>query len=80
MVGLIDYHDLEPLFGRLIYLLRLRYFLEQLLDNDTVVSPNIRRREFKVIYGGDNVEFELAVTASLEHSGIYLDFLNTRSI
>lgn len=80
MVCLIYNHDLEPLFGRLIYLLRLRYFLEKLLDNDTVVSPHIRWREFKVIYGGDNVEFELAVTAGLEHPGIYLDFLDTRSI
>lgn len=80
MVCLIDNDYLEPLFGRLIYLLRLRYFFEKLLDNDTVVSPNIRWREFKVIYGGDDIEFELAVTAGLEHSSIYLDFLNTRSI
>lgn len=41
MIRLIDDHDLKPLPGILIDLLRLRDLLEQILDDDAVEVADI---------------------------------------
>jgi hypothetical protein len=41
MIRLVDHHDLEPLLRRQIHLLRLRDFLEQILNNDAVIVSYI---------------------------------------
>ena len=41
MIGLINDHNLETLFGVQIDLLRLRDFLEEILHDNTVVVSNI---------------------------------------
>lgn len=41
MVGFIDHHDLEALFGGEIDLLCLRYFFEEILDDDAVIVADV---------------------------------------
>jgi hypothetical protein len=41
MIRLVDNNDLKPLLRALINLLRLCYLLEQILDNNTIVVPNV---------------------------------------
>lgn len=77
MIGLIDDHDLEALTGRLINLLGLRDLLQKVLDDHSIIIPHIRRRNFKMIYGSNDIEFEFAVGCCLENSGIDLDFFDT---
>ncbi len=50
MICLIDDDNLKSLFGRLINLLCLGNFLEQILDNDAIVIANIGWRDFEVVY------------------------------
>lgn len=80
MVGLIDDHDFEFLLGRLIDLLCLCDLLQQILDNYPVMGANVRRCDFEVVDGCDDVELEFAVAACLEDSSVDLDLLHSRSI
>jgi hypothetical protein len=57
MIRLIDNHDLEPLLRALINLLRLRYLLQQILNNNTIVVPNIGRGDLEMVDRGYDVEF-----------------------
>jgi hypothetical protein len=57
MVRLIDNHDLKPLLGTLINLLRLRYLLQQILHHDSIVVPNVRRSDLEMVDRGYDVEF-----------------------
>jgi hypothetical protein len=57
MIRLIDNHDLKPLLGTLINLLRLRYLLQQILHHDSIVVPYVRRRDLEMVDRGDDVEF-----------------------
>ncbi len=57
MIRLIDNHDLKPLLGALINLLRLRYLLEQILHDNTVVVPDVRRCNLEMVDRGYDVKF-----------------------
>lgn len=80
MICLIDDHDFESLLSTLIDLLCLCDFFKEILHHNTVIVPNIRRRDLEMVYGGHNVEFEFAITAGLKHSRVNLDLLDTRSV
>ena len=57
MIRFIDNHDLEPLLRALIDLLCLRNLLQQILHHDTIVVPNIGRRDLEMVDRGYDVEF-----------------------
>ena len=80
MVRLIDHDDLEALLGIHVDLLRLRDLLEQILHDDTVIIPNIRGCDLKMVNGGNDVELEFAVGCGLEDARIDLDFLDTGAV
>jgi hypothetical protein len=50
------------------------------LDHDAVVVSNVGGSNLKVVNGGDNVEFELAVAGGLEDSRIDLDLFDTGAV
>lgn len=80
MVRLVDNNNFKPMFRCEIDLLRLGDFLEKFLDDDTIVVAYVGRRDFKVVYGGDDVEFELSVACCLEDSVVDLDSLDAGAI
>lgn len=80
MVGLVDHNDFESLFGGLIDLLCLSDFLEQVLDDDTVIVADIGWCDFKVVYRGHDIEFEFAVAAGLKNPRIDLDLFYTGAV
>lgn len=57
MISLIDNHDLKPLLGTLINLLRLRHLLQQILHHDSIVVANVRRSDLEVVDRGNDIEF-----------------------
>lgn len=61
VVGFVDHDDFEALLGGQVDLLRLRDFFQQVLDHHAVVVANVRGRNFEVVVGGYECEFELAV-------------------
>lgn len=80
VVGLVDDHDLESLFGGLVDLLSLGHLLQEILYHDSVVVTNIGRRDLEVVDRGDDVEFEFAVACGLENACVDLDLLDSRTI
>ena len=80
MVGLIDHDDFELLLCALINLLCLCNFFQQVLNNDSIIVPNVRRCNLKMVYRGDDVEFELAVASCLENARVDFDLFDSRSI
>jgi hypothetical protein len=80
VVCLIDDDDLEALLCAQVDLLGLRHFFEQILHHHSVVVADIRRCDLEVVYGCDDVEFELAVRGCLEDTGVDLDLLDTRAV
>lgn len=80
VVGFIDHDNLEPLLRGQIHLLCLCNFFQQFLDHDAVVVSNVGGSNLKVVNGGDNVEFELAVAGGLEDSRIDLDLFDTGAV
>ena len=80
MVCLIDDDNLEALLCAQVDLLCLRHFLEEVLHHHSVVVADIRRCDLEVVYGCDDVEFELAVRGRLEDAGVDLDLLDTRAV
>lgn len=80
MVRLIDNDDLEALSRAEVDLLCLRDFLEQVLDDDAVVVSDVRGRDFEVVDGGDNVEFELAVRRGLEDARVDFDLFDAGAV
>lgn len=76
MIRLVDDHDLEPLLGRQVHLLRLRDLLQQVLHDDAVVVAHVARRDLQVVVAGDDVELELAVGGRLEDAAVDLDLLH----
>lgn len=77
MIGLVDDHNLEPLLGRLVDLLRLRHLLEQVLNYDSIVVADVGGRDLEVVDRGYDVELELAVAAGLKDTRVDLDLLDT---
>ena len=65
MVRFIDDDDFEALFGGEVDLLGLGDFFEQVLDDDAVVIADVGRRDFEVVVGGNDVEFEFTVAVYL---------------
>ena len=57
MISLIDNHDLKPLLGTLINLLRLRHLFQQILHYDSIVVANVRRSDLEVVDRGNDIEF-----------------------
>ena len=80
MIRLVDHDHLEPLPGILIDLLRLRDFLEQILDDDAVEVADVRRGDFEVVDGGDDVEFEFAVRGRLEDARVNFDLFDAGAV
>jgi hypothetical protein len=80
VVGLVDDHDLEALAGRLVDLLRLGHFLEEVLHHDAVIVADIGGCDFEVVDGGDDVKLELAVGRGLEDTGVDLDLLDAGAV
>jgi len=80
MIRLIDYHHLELLLRALINLLRLSYLLQQVLYNHTIVVPDIRRRNFKMVNRCYDIEFEFAVRGRLEDAGVDFDLFDTGAV
>ena len=77
MVRFIDDNNLEALFGRLVDLLGLCHFLEKVLNDYSVKIADVRRCYFKVIYGSNDIELELAVRGRLENTRVNLDLFYT---
>ena len=80
MVRLIDHDDLEPLPRILVHLLRLRDFLQQVLDDYTVEVAHVGRGDFEVVDGGYDVEFQLAVRGRLEDPGVDFDLFDAGAV
>lgn len=80
MIGLVDDNDLELLLGRLVDLLGLGDLFEQVLDDNSIIVPDIRRCYLKMVNGGYDVEFQLAIASRLENSSIDLDLLNAGAV
>lgn len=80
MVRFIDDHNFEPLPSRLINLLSLCNLFEEVLDDYSVEITNIGGRDFQVVYRGNDVEFKFAIGGGLEHTGVNLDFLDSRPV
>jgi hypothetical protein len=80
VIRLIDDHNLESLLGALVYLLRLRNLLRQILYDDSVIGPNIRGRDLQVINRCYDVELEFPVGGGLEDSRIDLDLFDAGTI
>jgi hypothetical protein len=79
MVGLVNHNDLESLFCTKIHLLCLRYFLQEILYNDTVEVSDIGGSDFEVVNGRDDVELELPVRCRLEYPRVNFDLFDTGS-
>lgn len=80
MIRFIDNDHLEPLLRGQIHLLRLGNLLQQFLDHDPVIVPDVRGCDFEVVDGGHDVEFELAVAGRLEDTGIDFDLFHSRPV
>ena len=80
VVRLVDNDNLESLLRIKIHLLCLGHLLQQFLYHDTVVIPDIRWGNLKVINRRDNVELEFPVTRRLEDSGVDLDLFNSGAV
>lgn len=80
MVGFVDNDNFESLFRCCVDLLRLRNLLEKILYDHTVVVAHVTRCNFEVIYGGDNIEFELSIRSSLENACVDLDLFDTGAV
>ena len=80
MIRFIDNDDLEALSSRLVDLLSLCNFLEEILDDNPVEIADVRRRYLKVVYRSNDVEFELAVRGCLEYARVNFNFFYPRPI
>lgn len=57
MIRLINNHNLKPLLRACINLLSLRHLLQEVLNDNAIVVPNIRGSNLEVVDRGYDIEF-----------------------